>query len=110
LRNKFEEYVYKELTNTYGKANVEYEVDQIDYVTEHFYTPDFTVKSPNGMFFVEAKGFLRPEHRRVLTSVKLCNPDIDLRMYFQADKKVYKNGKLTYTQWADKYGLPWTVR
>jgi hypothetical protein len=36
------------------------------------------------------------------------NPDIDLRMVFQAPfNKISKKSKTTYAQWCEKHGIKW---
>jgi hypothetical protein len=84
----------------------EYETEKIPYVIEHNYTPDF--KLPNGIY-LECKGYWEAEDRRKIKAVKLLNPDLDLRMVFQAPyNTISKQSKTTYAQWCDKHNIPWT--
>lgn len=107
MKNKFEEEVYEALCEQYGKNNVLYEPSQFSYTTEHFYTPDFRVKDRyNGgrYHYIEAKGYLRPDHRRILAAVKdQC--DIDLRLVFQKNQKLYKGSQSRYSDWAESRGF-----
>jgi len=84
----------------------EYETTKIDYTIEHVYTPDFIL--PNGVV-LETKGFWEPEDRRKIKAVKAQNPDLDLRMVFQAPfNKISKKSKTTYAKWCDRHDIPWT--
>ncbi len=108
MKNKFEEETYNALVKKFGKNNVRYEHDQFLYSTEHLYTPDFSVFSDAGLFYVESKGYLRPDHRRALLSVNTQH-DVDLRLLFQKDQKVSKGAKMKYSDWADKHGFTYAV-
>ena len=84
----------------------EYETTKIDYTIEHVYTPDFIL--PNGVV-LETKGFWEPEDRRKIKAVKAQNPDLDLRMVFQAPfNKISKRSKTTYAKWCERHDIPWT--
>lgn len=78
------------------------------------YTPDFKIMHKDGSyFFVEFKGFLRPNDKPKMIAVKKQNPDIDIRFVFMnahkyIDKRVRKDGsRMTYADWADRYGYKW---
>ena len=87
-------------------VSYEYESTKIPYVIQHNYTPDFIL--PNGVY-LECKGYWEAEDRRKIKAVKTLNPDLDLRMVFQAPfNKISKQSKTTYAQWCDKHGIPWT--
>jgi len=87
-------------------VSYEYETTKIDYTIEHVYTPDFIL--PNGVV-LETKGFWEPEDRRKIKAVKAQNPDLDLRMVFQAPfNKISKKSKTTYAKWCDRHDIPWT--
>ena len=84
----------------------EYESTQVPYQIQHSYTPDFLL--PNGIF-LEVKGYWDAESRRKMKAVKLQNPELDIRMVFQAPyNKISKKSKTTYAQWCDKHDIPWT--
>jgi hypothetical protein len=44
-----------------------------------------------------------------MRAVKRCHPDLDIRFVFQQNKKCRKGGKMTYTDWAKRYGFPCAV-
>ena len=84
----------------------EYESEQLNYTITHTYTPDF--KLPNGIY-LECKGLWEPEDRRKIKAVIEQNPDIDIRMVFQAPfNKISKKSKTTYAKWCDKHNIKWT--
>ena len=102
MRSRLEEQVAELLTN----LNIEYgyEPDKFNYVIEATYTPDFKV----GDIYLETKGFFKPADRRKMLAVKKCNPDLDVRLVFQAPyNKISKNSKTTYAAWAEKNGFQW---
>ena len=59
----------------------EYESKKISYVIQHHYTPDFIL--PNHVI-LECKGYWDAQDRRKIKTIVKDNPDIDLRMVFQA--------------------------
>ena len=84
----------------------EYESTRVPYVIQHNYRPDFIL--PNGVW-LEAKGYWDSKDRKKIKSVIQQNPDIDLRMVFQAPfNTISKKSKTTYAQWCDKLGIKWT--
>ena len=57
---------------------------------------------------LETKGYWDAEDRRKIKAVMRDNPDIDLRMVFQAPfNKISKKSKTTYAQWCEKHGIKW---
>ena len=86
------------------KVDYEYENCYFPYIIEHKYIPDFRV----GDVYLETKGWLKPSDRRKLLAVKKCNPDLDIRLVFQAPyNKISKRSKTTYAMLAEKHGFPW---
>jgi predicted nuclease of restriction endonuclease-like RecB superfamily len=71
------------------------------------YTPDFKVERKDGSFFyVEFKGWLRPEDRTKMIAFHKSNPEVDIRFVFaNAEKTITKTSKTTYGQWAAKHGF-----
>ena len=107
-KNDFE----RNILNNCNFGNVEYETEEIPYkvLEEHVYIPDFVVRTLDGSkIYVEAKGWLRPEHMKKMRAVKECNPELDIRFVFQRDNKVQGARKMKYSQWAEKYGFPWAI-
>lgn len=83
----------------------EYESTKVPYVLQCNYTPDFLL--PNGVY-LEAKGHFSEEDRRKMLAVKKANPELDIRMVFQAPyNKIYKGSKTTYAKWCEKHGFKW---
>ena len=104
FRSKLEERV-ADLMVELG-VKYEYESTKIPYIIRHNYTPDFLL--PNGVY-LECKGYWEPEDRRKIKAVKEANPDMDLRMVFQAPfNTISKKSKTTYAQWCEKLNIPWT--
>ena len=104
FRSKLEERVADLLVELGVKY--EYESTKVPYVIQHNYTPDFLL--PNGIY-LECKGYWDAEDRRKIKAVKLLNPDMDLRMVFQAPfNTISKKSKTTYAQYCEKLNIPWT--
>lgn len=103
-RSKLEEKV-SNLLSELG-VSFEYESTKVPYQIQFTYTPDFIL--PNGVW-LETKGYWDPADRRKVKAVKECNPDIDLRMVFQAPfNTISKKSKTTYAKWCEKHSIPWT--
>ena len=86
-------------------VSYEYESTRVPYTIQHFYNPDFIL--PNYVH-LEAKGYWTSQDRRKILAVKKENPDLDLRMVFQAPyNKISKKSKTTYAQWCEKHDIPW---
>ena len=79
FRSKLEESVAKILDQV--GATYEYETHKVAYTIQHNYNPDFVLV--NGVM-LETKGYWDSEDRRKIKAVMRDNPDIDLRMVFQA--------------------------
>ena len=104
FRSKLEERVAELLEAL--KISYEYESTKVPYVIQHHYCPDFVL--PNHVH-LETKGYWDPADRRKILAVKKDNPDIDLRMVFQAPyNTISKKSKTTYAQWCENLGIPWT--
>ena len=104
FKSKLEERVADLLTNL--GISYEYESTKVPYTIQHNYHPDFIL--PNYVH-LETKGYWSPEDRRKVLAVKRDNPDIDLRMVFQAPyNKISKKSKTTYAMWCEKHAIPWT--
>jgi len=98
----------KQVADLLGELSVEfkYEAVKVPYVIQHSYTPDFCL--PNGIW-LETKGYWDSKDRKKILEVIKQNPDIDLRMVFQAPfNTISKKSKTTYAQWCDKHGIKWT--
>ena len=105
FRSKLEEQVAALLDQL--KVPYEYESCQVAYTKQHHYNPDFIL--PNGIY-LESKGYWDAKDRRKILAVVKDNPDIDLRMVFQAPfNKISKKSKTTYAQWCEKHGIKWAA-
>jgi len=104
FRSKLEEKV-ADLLEGLG-ISYEYESEKLSYTIEHNYTPDFVL--PN-YTYLETKGYWDAADRRKILAVKKANPEIDLRMVFQAPyNTISKKSKTTYAMWCEKHAIPWT--
>lgn len=82
--------------------------DPIPYSEQHKYIPDFVL--PNGIV-IEVKGYFPDEDRVKMRSVKESHPELDIRFVFlNANSKTRKGGKMSYGDWADKYGFKYASR
>ena len=87
-------------------VSYEYESCKVPYTIQHHYHPDFIL--PNHVH-LEAKGYWSAPDRRKIAAVKKDNPELDLRMVFQAPfNKISKGSKTTYAKWCEKHDIPWT--
>ena len=103
FRSKLEERI-ADLLQELG-VSYEYESTRVPYTIQHFYNPDFIL--PNYVH-LEAKGYWTPQDRRKILAVKKENPDLDLRMVFQAPyNTISKKSKTTYAQWCEQHAIPW---
>lgn len=105
FKSKLEVRISKELK----KQKAQYEVDAFDYVIKKKYVCDFTVPTKHGPVYLEVKGYFSQEDRAKMRAVKECNPNIDIRLVFDRDNKLSKKSKMTYGEWADKYGFPYAI-
>lgn len=100
LRNKFETRIYAQLKKS--KVKFSYESEKLPYILSGHYIPDFILHTPLGKIYVEAKGYLRPEHKRKMVAVKRQHPEIDIRILFYSLNK-------KYIKWADRQGFKWAI-
>ena len=78
-------------------------------VTDRYYTPDLFVRTDAGTegdpdargFFVEAKGYLRSESRKLLRDLRKEATHLDLRFIVQKDVRLTK--ATTLVAWVLKY-------
>ena len=104
FRSKLEEQVAGLLEGL--GVSYEYESTKVSYTIEHNYLPDFVL--PNYVH-LETKGYWDAADRRKVLAVKRDNPQLDLRMVFQAPyNTISKKSKTTYAKWCEKHDIPWT--
>jgi predicted nuclease of restriction endonuclease-like RecB superfamily len=100
VRNKFEKRILTQLKR--ARVSFTYESEKIPYVLAGHYIPDFIIQTSLGKIYVEAKGYLRPEHKRKMVAVKKQHPEMDLRiLFYSANKKFIK--------WAEKAGFKYAI-
>ena len=103
FRSRLEEKVADLLVDL--DVKYEYETVKVDYTIAHIYKPDFIL--PNGVH-LECKGYWDSKDRRKVKAVKEQNPDLDLRMVFQAPyNTISKKSKTTYAQYCERIGILW---
>ena len=105
---KFRSGLEEKVADLLGELGVsyEYESTKVPYVIQHTYTPDFIL--PSGVM-LECKGYWDADDRRKIKAVKTLNPDLDLRMVFQAPyNTISKKSKTTYAQYCERLNIPWT--
>ena len=89
-------------------VSYQYESERVPYTIQHNYTPDFAL--PNHVL-LETKGYWDAADRRKIAAVKKDNPDLDLRMVFQAPyNKISKHSSITYVSrkncfWIERISL-----
>jgi hypothetical protein len=84
----------------------EYEPTNVPYQIMHHYSPDFLLN--NGVY-LETKGYWDAADRRKMKAVKEQNPDLDIRMVFQAPfNTISKKSKTTYAKYCERIKIPWT--
>lgn len=87
-----------------------YELDEIPYVLENNYNPDFKIVKENGeTLYIEVKGFFDRDDRRKMLAVKAQHPKIRICILFLRNNKLDKRSKTTYTEWAQKNGFEFAV-
>ena len=112
LRSKFEAEVYRGLQSFKRQLryDIDYETVKVPYVVEQTYLPDFVVSLNDGRkVFLEAKGYWTSVDRRKIRLVKEQNPNLDIRMVFQQDNKLHRNSNTRYSDYCERWGIPYTV-
>lgn len=100
LKNKFEKKIYSQLKK--AKISFKYESEKIPYLIAGHYIPDFVIQREDGKIYIEAKGYLRPEHKRKMVAVKKLNPNLDIRFVFYSENK-------KFTKWAIKNHFSYAI-
>lgn len=89
--------------------NARYEADKLKYFIVKHYIPDFTIVTKSGKtLYIEVKGYLRYEDQTKMRAVKLCNPDLDIRVFAPYDSRV-QNSKMTISEWCTKHNFPCAI-
>lgn len=101
LKNKFEIKIDRQLKKS--KLPYKYESEKLAYYFTGHYIPDFVVTTQSGSkLYIEAKGYLRPEHKRKMVAVKKLHPTLDIRIIFYSYNK-------KYTRWAEKHNFTYSI-
>lgn len=107
FKSKLEERVWATLREHF--PTTKYEPEKYKYIqpeATRTYTPDF--KTGRRKIYLEAKGKLDLETRKKMIWFKESNPDIRIIFLFQnADNKLTKRSKTTYSEWAEANGFEW---
>ena len=75
------------------------------------YIPDFLITPKTGEpFFLEVKGWFRPEDRTKMKLVKRSNPDLDIRLLFTSDSRLYPGSETRYSDWCTLNGFPFCFK
>ena len=119
VKSDFEYRVYEQLKQVVPKgAVIEYEVDKIPYVIQHYYVPDFTVTLKDGRVFrIEAKGNGRQfdSHvRQKMVAVKDQHPEMKPLIVFYSDGKIgpkRKDGSFRkQSDWGNQHGYTYSIK
>ena len=89
-----------------SKLKHEYETLKLPYTipaSKRAYLPDIIL--PNGII-IEIKGRFTATDRKKMKLVKEENPDLDIRIIFDHNNLLRKEGKMRYGRWAELNGFP----
>lgn len=108
LKSGLEERTLKYLKR--HSTEVKYETLTLPYTLRKNYVADFVCLTKSGKtVIIETKGWFRADDRTKMRAVKKDNPHIDIRLVFDKDNKLGKGSTMTYSQWSDKYGFPYSI-
>lgn len=96
----------------FNRANVpfDYETLKLPYTLNLTYKPDFSrTKKDGSLMILEYKGFFDSSDRQKMKAVKEQHPELDIRLVFMADNKIYPRSKTRYSDWATENGFPFYV-
>ncbi len=103
-RSNFELDIANQLAK--NKVPFLYEKVNFNYVRHSTYTPDFYLEDQG--FYIEVKGLFTSQDRGKHLLIRKQHPDLDLRFLFMnANNKLYKGSKTTYSGWCERYDIPW---
>jgi hypothetical protein len=94
------------------KVKAKHESKRIPYEIreKHYYLPDFVITDTDGhVWYLEVKGWFRPQDVKKMKWVKECNADLDIRFMFASDSKFSSKGKMRYSDWCKKHGYQYCV-
>lgn len=110
FKSKLENNIWSQLPHKRKDIKFSYETETLDYVMRKRYIPDVPVVLPDGRkFYIEVKGWFRPEDRTKMIAVKAFNPDLDIRIVFASDSPLRKGSKTRYSDWCRKHGFEYAI-
>lgn len=112
LKGSFEPEVYRALKALQKKHQFtfEYEPDAFSYIIEHWYTPDWKIQTKDGKeFYIESKGYWRPDDRSKLQHILSQHENIDIRMLFQNNPKLHKNSPNRYSDYCERHKISYSI-
>ena len=87
-----------------------YESERLPYTISGTYTPDFILAFANGhKRYIETKGYFDYPSQRKMVAVRVCHPELDIRILFSRDHVIRKGSKTRYSDWAKKHGFPFAI-
>ena len=75
--------------------------------TYHLYTVDFDIAGHD--FHIEVKGRWTPSDRTKMIAIKKQHPEVDVRMWFQADNYIYPGSTSRYSDICKKNNIKFHV-
>ena len=110
-KSGFEKRVSRQIED--AGLSVQYETDQITYTwpeRQATYTPDFKLPKQGGFFYVETKGRWDVDDRQKHLLIKDQFPDLDIRLCFLSDGRLYKGSPTRYSEYCEKHGLRYSLK
>jgi len=108
-KSKWEENVSEQIKSL--GYPVKYETEKLPYLvpeSKHIYTPDFPLGKN---LYIEAKGKFVFQDRKKHLLLKEQYPEKVFILVFQnANQRISKKSKTTYSMWCDKNGIKWIHR
>ena len=77
--------------------------DSTDVYSKHTYVPDFVLD--NSPVLIEVKGLFKADDRKKHLALRETAPHLEVRFWFQANRKLTKNRPKRYEDWAEEHGF-----
>lgn len=97
--------VSKRLKNL--RISSEYETEQLPFVVERNYTPDFILEVDGEKVYLEVKGYLSAEDITKMIRVRKQHPEKRIIFLFQKPHQRVGKTKSTHAEWAERNGYEW---
>jgi hypothetical protein len=96
------------------KSNVsfKYEKTTLPFIqpeVKRKYLIDFTIKTKDGLIYVETKGRFTLEDRKKHILIKEQYPNLEIILVFQRDQPIHKGSKTKYSDWCKKFGFKYYI-